>query len=191
MSILKRFLAHVGLDNNNQTLVNVADPVNAQDAATKNYALAKAGDTSLGTQIFRGSASVIAFKVSNIAELGNLIAAAPTATQTLFTSSGAVQFHTVAATANWTLNITFSAGTTMNTAMAVGDIITVALMATTNGTPFYPNVIQVDGSTVTPKWQDGVAPSAGNASSIDTYTFTIIKTASATFVVTAAQTQYR
>jgi hypothetical protein len=42
-----------------------------------------------------------------------------------------------------------------------------------------------------PKWQGGTAPSAGNASGIDVYTFNIIKTASATFTVLAAQTQFK
>jgi hypothetical protein len=61
----------------------------------------------------------------------------------------------------------------------------------TNGTTaYYPNVIQVDGSSVTPKWQGGTAPTAGNASSIDAYVFTIIKTASATFTVLASQTKF-
>jgi hypothetical protein len=32
----KRFIAKNGLDNNNQTVTNVSDPVNLQDAATKN-----------------------------------------------------------------------------------------------------------------------------------------------------------
>jgi hypothetical protein len=48
----------------------------------------------------------------------------------------------------------------------------------------------VDGTTITPKWQGGTAPSAGNASSIDSYTFTIIKTASATYTVLASQVKF-
>lgn len=38
-----RFLAKNGLDNNSKTITNVADPVNAQDAATRAYVLANAG----------------------------------------------------------------------------------------------------------------------------------------------------
>jgi hypothetical protein len=59
-------------------------------------------------------------------------------------------------------------------------------------TAFYSTAVQIDGSTagVTLKWQGGTAPTAGNASSVDAYTYTIIKTASASFTVLAAQTQF-
>jgi hypothetical protein len=57
-------------------------------------------------------------------------------------------------------------------------------------TPYYLNTYQIDSSAVTPKWQGGTAPSAGNASSIDAYSFTIVKTATSTFTVLASQTQF-
>jgi len=50
--------------------------------------------------------------------------------------------------------------------------------------------MQVDGNSVTPKWQGGSAPSAGNATSIDVYSFTILKTAENTYTVLGSQTQY-
>jgi hypothetical protein len=60
----------------------------------------------------------------------------------------------------------------------------------TNTTAYYPTAFQVDGTSVTPKWQGGIAPSAGSANSIDSYTFTIIKTASATYTVLASQVKF-
>jgi len=74
--------------------------------------------------------------------------------------------------------------------MAIGQAITVVFMNTNGATAYYNNVVQVDGSTVTPKWQGGTAPSSGNASSIDVYTYTIIKTGSAAFTVLASQTKF-
>jgi len=68
--------------------------------------------------------------------------------------------------------------------------MTCAILMTQGSTPYYLNAYQVDGSSVTPKWSGGTAPSAGNASSIDSYSFTIIKTADATFTVLASLTQY-
>jgi len=51
-------------------------------------------------------------------------------------------------------------------------------------------VFQVDGSAVTPKWSAGDAPAAGNASSVDSYLFTVIKTGAATFSVFGQQVQF-
>ena len=51
MANLNRFKANKGLDNNSQTIINVADPVNAQDAATKNF-------TSNASNLTSGTVSV-------------------------------------------------------------------------------------------------------------------------------------
>ena len=58
--------------------------------------------------------------------------------------------------------------------------------------PYYNSSVQVDGTTsgVTTKWQGGTAPTSGNASSVDTYNYVIIKTASATYTVLASQTKF-
>jgi hypothetical protein len=65
-------------------------------------------------------------------------------------------------------------------------------MITNGSTAYKPAAtsVQVDGVTVTPKWNGGTAPSAGNANSIDVYTFTIIKTASATYTVLGTQSKF-
>ena len=75
--------------------------------------------------------------------------------------------------------------------MSTGEAITVAFLVTNGATAYYNNAFQVDGSSVTPKWQGGTAPTTGNINSIDIYTYTIIKTASATFTVLASQAQFK
>jgi len=74
--------------------------------------------------------------------------------------------------------------------MSTGQSMTVAFLVTQGATAYYNNVVQVDGSTVTPKFQGGTAYTAGNASSIDVYSYTIIKTGSAAFTVLASQTKF-
>jgi hypothetical protein len=74
--------------------------------------------------------------------------------------------------------------------MSTGQSITVAFFVTQGGTAYYNNAFQVDGTSVTPKWQGGTAPSAGNASSVDVYSFTIVKTGSAAFTIFASQTKF-
>jgi hypothetical protein len=101
-----------------------------------------------------------------------------------------VLYYTSNSTGNWTINVRGDSGTTLNSIMTTGDALTVVFLATNGVTPYYGSALTIDGSAVTPKFQNGVAFSAGNASSIDIYTYTIIKTASATFTVLAGQTKF-
>jgi hypothetical protein len=104
---------------------------------------------------------------------------------------GAVQYYTSNTANNWTLNFAFSsAPTSLNTAMAIGDSMSCTLIVTNSTTAYYPSAFTIDGSSVTPKWQGGTAPASGNVSSVDSYTFVIIKTASATYTVLASQTKF-
>jgi hypothetical protein len=102
-------------------------------------------------------------------------------------TNNAVHYLTTTSTANGALNITYASGVTLNANMVTGQAISFALLIT-NTTAYYANSIQVDGTTsgVTTKWSGGTAPSAGNASAVDIYQFTILKTGSATFTVLAA-----
>jgi len=102
----------------------------------------------------------------------------------------AVELYTANQTANRTINFRGDGSTTLNSIMAVGESMTAAVLMTQGGSAYYLNSYQVDGSSITPEWSGGTAPSSGNASSIDAYTFTIIKTADATFTVLASQSQY-
>jgi len=101
------------------------------------------------------------------------------------TDSYGIRYFTANQTANRTINFT-----NVNSNLAIGQSVTCSVLLTQGGTAYYLNAYQVDGSTVTPKWSGGSAPTEGNASGIDVYTFTIIKTADATFTVLASQTQY-
>jgi len=118
----------------------------------------------------------------------NVVASAATGTINFDVSTASVWYYTSNATANHTLNFRYSSGTSLNTAMATGDAITLVWLNTNGSTAYYPNTIQIDGTTVTPKVPAAI--SAGNASAIDAYSFTIIKTASATFTVLETQTKF-
>jgi hypothetical protein len=101
-----------------------------------------------------------------------------------------VLFYTSNASANWTLNIRGNSGSTLNSILATGDAITVTHLVTQGSTAYYNNAVQIDGTSVTPKWQNGAAPANGSTNSIDVYTYTIIKTASATYTVIASQSKF-
>jgi hypothetical protein len=126
--------------------------------------------------------------VKGLEEDVNVVASAATGTINFDVSTASVWYYTSNATANHTLNFRYSSGVSLNTALATGDAITLVWLNTNGATAYYPNTIQIDGTTVTPKVPAAIA--AGNASSIDAYSFTIIKTASATFTVLETQTKF-
>ena len=129
-------------------------------------------------------------QIKALFETATITAAAPSATTNFDVKTQAVQYYTSNSTANFTFNIRGDSSTSLNSILSVGQSCTIALAVTNGSTAYYPNTIQVDGSTVTPKWQGGTAPTSGNASATDVYTFVVIKTASATFTVLASQTKF-
>ena len=70
--------------------------------------------------------------------------------------------------------------------MDTGGSVTVAFLVTNGGTPYYQSAFTIDGSSVTPEYQGGSAPSEGNANSVDVYTYTVVKTGDAAFTVFAS-----
>jgi hypothetical protein len=102
----------------------------------------------------------------------------------------AILYYTTNASANWTLNIRGSGSTSLNTMMATGQSLTVVFAVTNGTTARYATAHQIDGSSVTPKWANGSAPASGNASAIDIYTYTVIKTGSAAFTLLASRSSY-
>ena len=129
-------------------------------------------------------------KIQSVAEKVTTEATAATGTINYDVLTQAVWNFTSDAAANWTLNIRGDGSNTLDNIMDTGESITIAHIVKNGSTPYYNSAVQIDGSGVTPEWQGGSAPSAGNASSLDVYTYTVIKTGSATFTVLAAQTQF-
>jgi hypothetical protein len=123
-------------------------------------------------------------------ERWSISATAATGTVNVDTVTSTAVYYTSDASANWTFNFRGDGSTSLDSVLTTGDSITVAFAVTNGATAYYPSVFQVDGSAVTPKWQGGEAPAEGNASSVDVYVFTVLKTASATFTVFASQTQF-
>jgi hypothetical protein len=101
-----------------------------------------------------------------------------------------VLYYTSNTSGNWTLNLRGNAFTTLNNSMEIGRALTVVFMVTNGSTPYRQTGFQIDGSNVTPKWQGGTAPSAGNANSVDSYSIVIMKTGNATFSVFEALTRF-
>jgi hypothetical protein len=141
-------------------------------------------------QTFTGASSTTAMKLLNVKEAVTISATAATGTINYDITTQSVLYYTTNASANWTVNFRASSGTSLNSVMSNGESISVAFLVTQGSTAYYNNVVQVDSSSVTPKWQGGSAPSSGNVNGVDIYTYTIIKTATSTFTVFASQIQF-
>jgi hypothetical protein len=125
-----------------------------------------------------------------VQETATVSATAATGTINYDVKTQSILYYTTDASGNFTVNVRGDVSTSLDSIMDTGDVITVVFLVTNGGTAYYNNTFQIDGSGVTPEWQGGSAPSGGNTNSIDAYTYSIIKTGSATFTALAAQTQY-
>jgi hypothetical protein len=145
--------------------------------------------TTAGALNITGGLSAAA--VTSLGETTTISATAATGTINYDVSTQGVVYYTTNASANWTVNFRGSSTTTLNSLMAVGETRTVTFLVTQGATAYYNSAVTVDSVSVTPKWQGGTAPTTGNASSIDTYTYSIIKTAASTYIILASQSQFK
>ena len=128
--------------------------------------------------------------VTEMRETTTVSATAATGTINYDALTQVVLYYTTNASGNFTVNFRGNSGTSLDSVMSTGQSLSATFLVTNGATAYYNSAVQVDGSSVTPKWQGGSAPTSGNASSIDSYTYVIIKTGSATFTVLASQTKF-
>lgn len=128
--------------------------------------------------------------VTEMRETTTVSATAATGTINYDALTQVVLYYTTNASGNFTVNFRGNSGTSLDSVMSTGQSLSATFLVTNGSTAYYNSAVQVDGSSVTPKWQGGTAPTSGNASSIDSYTYVIIKTGSATFTVLASQTKF-
>lgn len=138
------------------------------------------GTLNLLTNYYTGNPSIL-----GAIESVNIVASAATGTVNIDCKTSTLWYYTSNASANWTLNFRGSSTVALNTLLATGQSISVVFLNTNGGTAYYPTAFQIDGTSITPVWANATAPVAGSASSVDAYSFTIIKTGSATYKVLA------
>ena len=129
-------------------------------------------------------------KFPNILETATVSATAATGTIAFDVITQSVLYYTTNASGNFTLNFRGDGTTSLNTLMATGESISATFLVTNGSTAYYNSAVTVDGNSVTPKWQGGTAPTSGNASSVDVYTYVVVKTGSAAFTIFAAVTKF-
>ena len=127
-------------------------------------------------------------KTTSAIEVVTISATAAGGTVNIDVANGTT-YYTSNSTGNFTVNLRWNSSTSMDSKLAVGEMATTSFMVT-NGTAYYANAHQIGGTSITPRWQGGTAPSAGNANSVDMYTYTVLKTGANTFNLFAALTRF-
>jgi hypothetical protein len=190
-------------DNDSLGILNFIGDNDAGQKTTYTYIRSKSTDVTDGTEDgtlefhTRGNGTITerlritgagGFNFSNgeLIENCNVTAGKLSDNLTINLDNGMVHLFTTAESTTAVPNIMSTAG--INTSMSNGDAITVTLITTANAAAYCDN-IQIDGAAVTENWIGGSAPSDGGSSGVDVHTFTIIKTASATFTVLGNQSK--
>jgi len=178
-----------------QTTASAVNQIDVTNAATGNAPdiSATGGDTNIDFNINPkgiGRVTLGASKIQQVAEKATIAATAATGTINYDVITQAVLYFTSNASANYTLNIRGDGSNTLNSIMDTGESITITHLVTNGSSAYYNNAVTIDGSSVTPEWQGGSAPSGGNVNSVDVYTYTVFKTGDAAFTAFASQSQF-
>ena len=120
-----------------------------------------------------GRADFTRLVTGEVIEKADVKADVLTGTHNVNVEDNSVHLYTTNATGNFVFNCRGGASTTLDSMLNNGESITVAMVTTQGGTAYYCTSLQIDGTGQSVKWAGG-APSAGNASGLDVYTFSII-----------------
>ena len=151
-----------------------------------------AGNLYVGSEfVIPGGGKITSSGIANFLEKANVVVSAPAATINVDLSVASVMYWTSNSTTNMTANIRGDETTPLNTILAVGQSVTTALFIPNGVSNYYVNSLKIDNTTVTPAYSGNSSPTLGNPNSIDIYSFTILKTADATFKVFATQSQFQ
>jgi hypothetical protein len=171
-------------------LAKIASGVVTAAVAGTDYVAPDVATTFTALQSFNGTTTNLAARLLNGKEPITISATAATGVIPFDVTTQSIVYYTANATANWTPNFRASSSATLNSVLSIGECVTVAFLVKQGSPAYLSTTAQVDGAGVTMRWQGSTVPSIGNPNSIDSYTYTIVKTANATFTVFAIQAQF-
>jgi hypothetical protein len=126
-----------------------------------------------------------------VTEYTTVSAAAPGATVQFDTLTQSVLLYTSNVVNNWTLNVRGNSTTPLSSVLNTGQTITLTLMTSAAGSGYYQTGMTIDGATATAKWQGGTAPSSGDTSAFDIYSYSITRvSATPSYVVLASVAKF-
>lgn len=157
-------------------------------SVTGNTTLGSAGSNTTtinGKLTLASTTTQLSALLNNLSETVTVSATAATGTINYDVTTQSILYYTTNSSGNFTMNFRGNSSTSLSSILSTGQAVTVAFLNTNGSTAYYNSAVTIDGTSVTPKWINGSAPSSGYTNSIDTYTYTIIKTASSAYTVLA------
>lgn len=174
------------LDRENHTGEQAIGTVTGLQTALDGKAGLSGNNTFSGAQAFTNWITL-----QRALEVVEQIATAPDGAMQFDVVSGGVKYYSTAATGNFSLNLRVDADTTLASAVPDNRTLTVVAMIENGATAHWLTALTIDGGAPDSiRWANGMAPTAGNASAIDTYTFTIHRRSGGRIVVLASLTPY-
>jgi len=140
--------------------------------------------------VVTGGGKITSTGLAYLLEKVTVSATAPSGNVDVDMATQSVLYWTGNATANVTANIRGTATQTLNSLLATGQSVTAVLFFPNGPSNFLVNTVKIDNTTVPVAYQGNAAPVLGNSNSIDIYSFTVLKTADATYKIFASQTQF-
>ena len=116
--------------------------------------------TGLLTAINQTSGALANVTITGIQETDTISATSATGTINFDVLTQNVLYYTSNASGNFTINFRGNSGQTFNNTVLVNSSVTATFLNTNGSTPYYNSAVTIDGVSVTPKWQGGVAPAA-------------------------------
>lgn len=171
-----------------KTALDVIGIVSATSFATENLTFDNLSVTGISTlNVTNINNSLFVDEVIEGATVGTTA----NGTANLDVKTSTVYLFNTNSTGTWTHNIRGDGSTSLDSMLATGESVTVTVISKQNNTSYFTNALNIDSSIATVQWLVGASPAAGQATSgYDVYTWNIIKTGSAAFLVFASQIQY-
>jgi hypothetical protein len=149
------------------------------------------GNLYVGNEfVVPGGGKITSTGLAYLLEKVTVTSGAPSGNLNIDMSTQSVMYWTGNATGNVSANIRGTATQPLNSLLATGQSVTAVIFLPNGPSNFLVTNVYIDNTTVSVAYQGNAAPALGNSNSIDIYSFTILKTASATYKVFASQTQF-
>lgn len=134
--------------------------------------------------------SIRSLDISNaLSEKAEISNSAPSGTLNFDAKNYSILRNTTNISSNWILNIRGNSTVSLNTLMEPNEITVVTHVVQVGSTSYLPTALQIDGVVVSVNWQ-GDATLSPHINCLVSYTYSIIKTASAVFTVFASQVKF-